>query len=121
MPITSSVDHNRKCVFTTIKGTVTDEDMIESQVKLNANPDFNPEYHHFIDCTKIQKLKISPKGIQIITSGDMFSPGTRRAFVVSSDAVFGFSRMFQMYREQGSEKTEVFRDMEEAQHWLCLE
>ena len=121
MPVISHVDHEQRRVFSTIEGTVTGDDMIKSRVNIRSEPNFNPDCFQLIDCKDINELKISARGIQIISSGEMICAGARRAFVVASDAAFGFSHMFQMVREQGSEETEVRRDMQEAQRGLCLE
>jgi len=121
MPVKYRIDHDHKAVFTILEGTITDEEMIDIQVKLRTDPEFNPDYSHLIDCRPIGELKISVTGIKTISSSDMFSTQSRRAFVVPSDAAYGFSRMFQVYRQHGPEQTEVFRDFDKAMQWIGLE
>jgi hypothetical protein len=47
-----------------------------------------------------------------------FSPGSRRAFIASEDAVFGLARMFAMHAEAQGQTIEVFRDRVKAEAWL---
>lgn len=121
MPVNYRIDHDKKAVFTTLEGTLTDEEMIDIQERLRTDPEFNPDYSHLIDCRQVGELKGTVGGIQTITSSDMFSAESHRAFVVPNDAAYGFSRMFQIYRQEGPEKTAVFRDFDEAVLWTGLE
>ncbi len=121
MPVSYRIDHDKRTVFTTIDGAISDEEMISIQKQMWADPELNPDYSHLIDCRKIGKLNISAEGIKAITSAGAFSAKSRRAFVVPSDAAYGFSRMFQIYRQDGPEETGVFRDMYAAMKWIGLE
>jgi hypothetical protein len=121
MTVNYRIDHEKKTVFTTIDGAITDEEMIAIQNRMEADPEFNPDYSHLIDCRKVGELKISAKGIRIITSAGLFSAKSRRAFVVPNDAAYGFSRMFQIYRQEGPEETGVFRELDAAMKWIGLE
>ncbi len=119
MPANYRIDHNT--VFTIIEGRMIDKEMINIQVKLRKGPEFKPDYSHLIDRRQIGELKKSAAWIRTITSSGMFSAQSRRAFVVPSDTAYGFSRMFQVYRQHGLGQTEVFRDFDQAVQWIGLE
>ena len=65
----------------------------------------------------LTKERIEKIASYLASSSDL--PKVKLAMVVSNDAVFGMSRMFEMlYGSKGSYETEVFRDMDEALAWL---
>jgi hypothetical protein len=120
VPVTYWIDHEAKIIFTKIEGVVTDEDIITHQKQTRDNPELDPSYGQLIDLSNIQKLEITTQAVHEFTSLKFSTVWSRRAFVAPDDLSYGFARMFQMMRDSIDERTEVFRDMEEARHWLDL-
>ena len=121
MPITQRIDHDRKIIFITIEGDVSDDDIITHQKNSRDDPELDPSYGQLIDLTNIRKLEITAQGVQQFTSTEFSTERSRRAFVAPNDVSYGFARMFQMMRDSTEEQTEVFRDFDEAVQWIGLE
>ena len=66
----------------------------------------------------VTEVLVGADTIQATARDQFFSPGVRRAFVTSSDAVFGMARMFATISESAGQTIEVFRDMNAAEKWL---
>ncbi len=120
MPVTYRIDHENKIIFTKVEGVVTDEDIITHQKQTRNDPELDPSYGQLVDLSNIQKLEITAQAVHEFTSTKFSTVWSRRAFVAPDDLSYGFARMFQMMRDTADERTEVFRDMEEARHWLSL-
>jgi hypothetical protein len=72
-----------------------------------------------IDFTHVTNFELEAKGVRRLAQRSIFSPDSRRAILVASDLAFGFSRMFEIYRETAGEKgIHVFRNLDDALDWI---
>ena len=89
------------------------------QRQLAAHPDFDPSYSQLLDMTQVTRLEIEADVVRRLAESTVFDPSARRAFVANSDAVYGFSRMFEILLESmGAGSIKVFRSRDEALKWL---
>jgi len=84
--------------------------------QLRRDPAFHPTLCELWDCTGVTAVAVS--GIRQLATVSVFAPGTPRAMVAPSDAVYGLSRMLQTLRGFRSEQIAVFRDRMGALAWL---
>ncbi|HJP59883.1 MAG TPA: hypothetical protein VJ865_07780, partial [Gemmatimonadaceae bacterium] len=63
---------------------------------------------------------VSTSTVNAASLDQYFAPGTRRAFVATTDAVFGMARMFAMRAESVGQTIQVFRDLTQAREWLGI-
>ncbi len=85
------------------------------QDKLLNDPDFVPDFSQLMDFTHVTEVALTSEDLRRIADRSIFSPDSRRAILVSSDLVFGLSRMFEIFRDILGEKgIRVFRNLEEA-------
>jgi hypothetical protein len=88
---------------------------------LGADPRFKPDFDHLVDSRKFDRFDVTGEQIQEMGSQSNFAPGSKRAFVVSSDLHFGLGRMFATHREARlGQTTMVFRELPAAIAWLGL-
>lgn len=66
----------------------------------------------------ITEIRVGTRMINETAQDQFFTPGTRRAFVAETDAVFGMARMFALQAEGLGQTIEVFRDRKKAEEWL---
>ncbi len=119
MPAFYKIERENRLVLSTASGTITPSDIFNHQEKLGCDPDFDPTYSQLVDVSHVTKIEVTTEDIRRLAQGNLFSPKSRRAILVSSDAAFGFARMFEMLRESAGETgIEVFRSLDEALEWV---
>ncbi|HKR08075.1 MAG TPA: hypothetical protein VJS39_02700 [Gemmatimonadaceae bacterium] len=120
MPATYEIDSQRRLVTSRLWGRVTDNDVAEHNEKLRNDPRFDPTYHQLTDLSGITEIGVSTSTVNAASIDQYFAPGTRRAFVATTDAVFGMARMFAMRAESVGQTIQVFRDLQLARDWLGI-
>jgi hypothetical protein len=119
VPADFIIDVSRRVVFTKGMGPLTPADSIDHQTRLLADPDFRPHFNHLIDFRDVSTVSLTGADIAILARRSVFSPGSRRAFVVVADLHFGLARMFEVYRDDaGEQNVGVFRDVDSAMQWV---
>jgi hypothetical protein len=121
MPAEYRIDKERRLVLTTCSDALTTADLLAHGDKLLQDPDFTPDFCHFMDLRLVTKVEITSDELRRLAQRSVFSPESRRALLVSNDLTFGLSRMFGIHREiLGEPGIRVFRDREgdEALDWV---
>ena len=119
MPAYFKIDKERRLVMSTAAGVLTLADALTHQESLLKDPDFDPSFCQLIDFTHVTNVELEAEGVRRLAQRSIFSPDSRRAILVASDLVFGFSRMFEIYRETAGEKgIHVFRNLDDALEWV---
>jgi len=125
MPIRYDIHHNRKLVYATLNGVLTETDMFTYQRTVWSRPDV-VGYNELVDATGVTQFEsVSADKVHQLAnlSASMDTPPhpSRLAIVASTDAQFGMARMYQIYREletKGTRTIQVFRSCDEALKWL---
>jgi hypothetical protein len=118
--MTSEIDVDRRLVRTRLVGAVTVDEVEEHNRALAKDPRFKPEFEQLVDLSEMTEILFDTTAVRKSAVHHVFSPGTRRALVATSDATFGMSRMFAMQSEGVGQRIEVFRHMDEATAWLGI-
>lgn len=121
MPAEYNIDTSLRIVFSAAHGTITDHDAFSHQDNLRNEVGFDPGFSQFFDFTKVTKVELSTEAIHRLAERNLFGLGSKRAFVVSSDLMYGLSRMFQVLITDYQDELTVFRDIHEARRYLSLE
>ncbi len=113
------IDKERRLVFSSGDGVLTREGIVAYRALLLKDPDFDPTFSQLADFTKYTGTALEPEEIRQLANDNLFSPGSRRAFVVKDDLQFGLARMFEIYRDlKGETGIRVFRSYDEALEWI---
>ena len=121
MPADFYIDVPRRMVFSYGSGMLRLADFRDHMERLLAHPDFRPEFSQLLDFRRAEGVVITTEEIVLLAARNVFSPKSKRAFVVSTDLHFGLVRMFGAYRENAGEQgIKLFRKMKEALAWLAL-
>ena len=107
-------------VTSRISGTVTNDEVLQHNRQLRADPRFDPTFRQLADMSGVTLNAVTTDNVQETARDQYFAPGTRRALVVSDDTTFGLCRMFATYAESLGQVITVFRDRKEAEAWLGL-
>ena len=100
---------------------LTKADLLGHMERLSKDPDFDPDFSQVLDFRQITALEIGPEDVRQLAQRNIFSPRSRRAFVVKDDLQFGLARMFEIHRElKGETGIRVFRTFDEAMDWIMV-
>jgi hypothetical protein len=111
----------RNLVFVRFTGIVRPEDTLGFAKQLLADPSYRPGLDELIDaraCTYEGRFEDVSGYRESRLKTPSLSAGRRWACVVSSDVMYGISRMFEVLAEKAGVEIGVFRDMAEAVGWL---
>jgi hypothetical protein len=120
MPASYKIDKERRIIFSSAEGTLTEEDLREHQRSVLADPDFEPTLAQLWDFRAVEELDVPNAAVGDLARSRSYAAGTKRAFVAPRDVQYGLARMFQMLHEAAAEDIQIFRDIEEAKDWLGL-
>ena len=118
MPISYSIDPDKRIVRSRIWGAVTNKEVDQHNQQLRNDPLFDPSYDQLADMSDVTKNLVTFDNVQETARDQYFTPGTRRALVCSDDTTFGLCRMYATYAEGLGQVVSVFRDRVEAEVWL---
>jgi len=125
MPIEHRIDHERRIVFATGRGVLTDQDVFQYQRTVWSGSEVTG-FDEIVDMSDVTEV-LMPSSLRArdlaAVSARMDAPGgtSRLAIVAPADSTYGLARMYASYRElqeQGSKKVRVFRAMADALEWL---
>jgi len=119
MPAFYKIDKERRLVISTGAGILTMAEILAHQKKLGNDPDFDPGFSQLIDFSQVSELDLDASDIRVLAQRSIFSPRSRRAFIMPTELAYGLGRMYGMLRESAGEHgIGVFRDLEEALDWI---
>ena len=123
MAMTYEIDKERQLVISTASQLVSFAEVIAHQDGLLSDPDFDPQFSQFLDGTGVTGLDISIEQAKTFARRQVFSSGSRRAWVSPNPAIFGMGRLIAAYHELSPSATQVhvFRDSSSAWKWLGFE
>ena len=122
MPASYRIDVRAGVVFSMFEDHVTNEELLDHQHRLSADPDFRPTMNHVIDTRGVTSVSVTALGVRLVTSTSIFGPGSRRALIASdANPSSGYVRMFQALRSQSGADIKIFSTVEDAHRWLGLE
>ncbi len=123
MPVTYRIDASRNLIHTTCTGMVTLQEVLEHFAVLMQDPNRSHGLDVLLDLTTItsvptsDELRIVSSEIAHIRPAIEFG---RCAVAASREAMFGMSRMFEVYTEGYFTEVQAFRTVEAAAGWLGL-
>jgi hypothetical protein len=115
------IDKKRRLVLSSGEGVLTKEDILGHMERLSKDPEFDPDFSQVSDFTHLTGVDFGPEDVRLFAQRNIFSPRSRRAFVVKDDLQFGLARMFEIHRElKGESGIRVFRTFDEALDWILV-
>jgi hypothetical protein len=121
VPAFYKIDKERRVVLSSGAGVLNRADIQGHMDRLSSDPDFDPNYSQILDFTHFAGFDIGPEDVRQFAQRNIFSPQSRRAFVVKDDLQFGLARMFEIHRElNGETGIRVFRTIDEALDWVLV-
>jgi hypothetical protein len=120
MPASYHIDLRAGVVYTVCEGRVTNEELMDHQRRLPADPGVLPTMNHVMDLRGVTEVAFTAFGVRSIATRRVFAPRSRSA-IIARDASYGYLEMFQAIRSQSGEDIRIFSTVEDAHRWLGLE
>jgi hypothetical protein len=121
MPISHTIDVERRLVRSRLWDVVTEIDAWSSAAELMDDPSFDPTFVQLADMREVVRVEVGTSTVRDLAVMRIFDPKVRRALVVVSDLQQGIGRMTTTYAEGGEQCIALFHDVAEAERWLGLE
>jgi hypothetical protein len=118
MPASYRIDLQVGVVFAVFEGRLTNEDLMDHQKRLSADPDFRPTMNRVIDLRGVTDPAVTAFGVRTVASRRNFAS---RCAIIAADASDAYVRMFQTLRSQRGDDVKIFSTVEDAHRWLGLE
>jgi hypothetical protein len=123
MPVSYRIDASRNLIHTTCTGMVTLQEVLDHFAVLMRDPNRSHGLDVLLDLTRINTVPTSDE-LRVVTSQiAQIRPAIefgRCAVAASGEAMYGMSRMFEVYAEGHFTKVQAFRTVDEAAGWLGL-
>jgi hypothetical protein len=121
MPASYRIDLRAGVVFTVCEGRFTNEELMDHQQRLSADPDVRPTMNHVMDLRGVTEVAFTAFGVRSIATRRVFASGSRSAIIARDDSSYDYLEMFQAIRSHSGEDIRVFWTVEDAYRWLGLE
>jgi hypothetical protein len=121
LPVTYTIDPERRVVLSEVTGLVTAEDFLEQGKRLAEDPAFDATFDQILDLRGATQVEMPTPALKGMAGLRLFGSGSRRALVAERDLTFGLARMYESLRADAPESIKTFRTMEEARSWLGLD
>jgi hypothetical protein len=126
MPIEYTIDHARRLVSATGRGTLTSDDIFSYQQEVWSRPDVSG-YDELMNMTDVERIDLRSvdRIKQLAELSAAMDPATTQpkfAFVAPGDYAFGLGRMYESYRRlegRSTKRVGVFRSMADALAFLA--
>ncbi|WP_162914644.1 response regulator [Desertibaculum subflavum] len=118
--VSYQIDAERRIVFLYGRGALRVDEILEMQRRLSADPEFDPAFRLLADYRAATSIQIQRHRIAEVAANAPFSPGARRAFVVSGLRNYDVVRQFQSLNDADGAHGQVgvFYDFDSANRWL---
>ncbi len=123
MPIDHHVDLELSAVAARAQGVLCDDDLLDYGRRLLSDPAVKSAAHELVDLTDVSSdSTVSTSGVRQLTqfweSEYDSIAGGKLAIIAPKDLSYGFSRMYQLLRDDGPDSIQIFRSRDEARRWL---
>ena len=121
LPTSFRIDTERRTVFSSGAGVLSDDDLRGHQRQLLGDPAFDPSFNQLWDFRQVVQVDVSSETLRALATARSFAPSAKRAAVAPRNILYGMARMFEMLHNKAPEEFRVFRNIREAADWLGLD
>lgn len=121
MPVTVTIDPERRLTITTGEGVVTDEEFLRAREQLLANPAFDPAFDRIWDFSAITEAQVSEAVVAqlIATSPNSERPICRAVVVSERTTPMKYILDFMNRVRQTNRRIAAFPDRAHAEKWIA--
>ena len=120
MPVTVTIDAERRLTITIGEGVITDDEFLRAREKLLANPAFNPDFDRIWDFYSVTEARVSEAvAARLIAASPNSEKPIFRAVVVSERAGPLKAILDFIHRtRQANRRIAAFPNRESAEKWV---
>lgn len=120
MPITYSLEPERKLVVVNLSGAISGQDISRYFDELTSEAEVDRTWRCLIDATDVENAEFTMRSVKALIEhiGSDRLYRWRSAFAVSSDVIYGLTRGYQILSSIAGGEVGVFRTVEQAEQWL---
>ena len=121
MPVILKINPQKKVVYSTFFGIVTDQEMLEHSKTIAEHPNFRPEFDEIADLTMVTELRVTRAALQELASREsVFQNSVKHVIVAPKDFSFEKAEQFKQMAESSRPSLKVARTAAEAYEILGL-
>jgi hypothetical protein len=120
MGMSYRIDPARRVVLTRGWGVLTTRELIDVTTQILLDPRFDPTFRSLGDLREVTDVSVDMAASAHTAATPLFTAGTRRAIVASSDLAYGVARQFAIFAQRSGQDVRIFREMRQAEEWLEL-
>ncbi len=124
MPFRYEIDKESGLVLLVASGIARDEELLDANQKLMADPDLRHCTMELDDWRAVTGNELSTSCLRRMAEAwqkrDRHLEGAKLAWLVPRDVDFGVSRIYQVLRDGAPIEVESFRELADAERWLGL-
>lgn len=120
MPVSLTIDTERKLTITTGEGVVTDADFIDARRQLIERPDFDPSFDRIWDFQRVTEARVTEEVIaRLVAESPNADDPIRRAVVISGRAEPMKATLHFIGRtRQANRRIAAFPSLASAEQWI---
>jgi hypothetical protein len=121
MPVTVTIDPERRLTITTGEGVVTDEEFLQAREQLLANPAFDPAFDRIWDFHAITEAQVSEAVVArlVATSPNSERPICRAVVVSERTTPMKYILDFINRVRRANRRIAAFPDRDRAEEWIA--
>lgn len=121
MPVVLKVNPQKKVVYSTFFGVVTDNEILEHGQTIRSHPDFRHDYGEIVDLTMVTELKFTRAAMKKLASArSVFEPAVKHVIIAPKDFLFSEAQAFSSLASGNRRNLKVVRTPAEAYEFLGL-
>ena len=121
MPVVLKVNPQKRVVYSTFFGLVTDEEILEHGQTIRTHPDFKRDYAEIVDLTMVSEMRVSRAALQKLAEDpSIFEPRAKHAVIAPKDFAFQEANAFATFPSKNRRNLKVVRTAAEAYEFLGL-
>ena len=126
MSITFTINHKDGYFVSSLKGSVTDDELLNSIKSFYESELWIPGMNELFDLSEGDASQITAEGLErlAVYTEQMYRKNEvefmKTAVYAPKDLPFGLSRMYEVMIAESPEHFHVFRDLDKAKRWLTV-
>lgn len=119
MPVVLKIDPQRKVVYSTFYGEVTDAELLDHGKAIGSDPDFNPEFSEIVDFTSVTNAAVSERALAALAANpSLFKSSVLHIVVAPTEALFQLVSKYKDFAQSSRPNLFVVRTRSEAYQLL---
>ena len=119
MPVTYTLDLERRLLIVRAWGVLVDSDVQAGRQELLDHPDFERDFGQLFDAREVDEVQLSVEIMGRMAQTSILARESRRAFVAATPYQYRVACLFVTLAQPYQPNVQVFRDVDEALAWLA--